>query len=135
TLRVLIRVEPVSLLSRLLQGQAGTTTSTQLAFFNVGLAIADERGTLVPDLATALPQLNTDSWKVNPDGTMETTYRLKPNLTWHDDQPLTADDFVYAFSLYNSKAGLALFLSTPQDRMSDVVAPDPGTVLIRWKTP
>ena len=60
-LRVLIRVEPVSLLSRLLQGQAGTTTSTQLAFFNVGLAIADERGTLVPDLATALPQLNTDS--------------------------------------------------------------------------
>src|SRR5437764_2338485 len=71
TLRVLIRVEPASLVSRRLQGQLGTTTSTQLTFFNEGLAIPDERGTQVPDLATALPQLNSDSWTVQPDGTME----------------------------------------------------------------
>ena len=40
--------------------------------------------------AESLPQLNTDTWRVGSDGRMETTYRLRPNLTWHDGAPLTA---------------------------------------------
>ena len=36
------------------------------------------------------------------DGKMETTYRLKPNLTWHDGTPLTAGDFVFSYQLYST---------------------------------
>jgi peptide/nickel transport system substrate-binding protein len=63
---------------------------------------------------------------------METTYKLKPNLTWHDGQPLTADDFVFSWRVYTTPelgiAGIA-----PHALMEDVTAPDPRTVVIRWK--
>ena len=57
---------------------------------NAGLAINDERELPHPYLAEALPELNSDTWRVFPDGRMETAYRLRPNLTWHDGRPLTA---------------------------------------------
>src|SRR5206468_1881467 len=68
--------------------------------FNASLALVDGTGAAKPYLADALPQLNTDTWKVTPDGKMETMYRLKANLTWHDGTPLTADDFVFANQMY-----------------------------------
>jgi ABC-type transport system substrate-binding protein len=58
--------------------------------FNAALALIDGKGARHPYVAEALPQLNTDSWRVFPDGRMETTYRLRPNLTWHDGTPFTA---------------------------------------------
>src|SRR5205823_510761 len=56
---------------------------------NANLTFIDERGLPQPFLAEALPQLGTDTWQVFPDGRMETVFRLKPNLTWHDGRPLT----------------------------------------------
>ena len=58
--------------------------------FNANLALLDDRGTPHPYLAEALPQLNTDTWRVLPDGRMETTYRLRANLTWQDGTPFSA---------------------------------------------
>ena len=54
--------------------------------------LLNERALPVPYLATALPQLETDTWRVLPDGRMETTFVLRPGLTWHDGEPLTAED-------------------------------------------
>jgi ABC-type transport system substrate-binding protein len=54
------------------------------------LSYWDERGEAAPLLAEGLPKLNTDTWRINPNGSMETTFRLRPNLTWHDGTPLTA---------------------------------------------
>ncbi len=63
---------------------------------------------------------------------METAYRLRPSLVWHDGAPLTADDFVYSFQLYtNPEIGLASL--APIGMMEDVSAPDPRTLVIRWK--
>jgi peptide/nickel transport system substrate-binding protein len=100
--------------------------------FNAGLTLIDGKGATQPYLAAGLPQLNADSWRVSPDGRMETTYRLKPNLTWQDGRPLTADDFVFGFRVYTAQ-GLGVFNSDPTDRMEEVLAPDPSTVVIRWK--
>src|SRR5256885_10158639 len=55
--------------------------------FNAELDYSDERGNPQPYLAVALPKADTDTWKVLPDGRMETTYTLKPNLTWQDGRP------------------------------------------------
>ncbi len=99
--------------------------------FNAGLTLVDGRGQVQPYLAATRPQLNSGSWSVSPDGRMETTYTLKPNLTWQDGQPLTADDFVFGFRAYTTP-GLGVFNSEPQDRLEEVVAPDPRTVVFRW---
>jgi peptide/nickel transport system substrate-binding protein len=100
--------------------------------FNAGLTIRNDQGVPVPYLAQSVPQLNTDAWRVAPDGTMETTYRLKPNVTWHDGRPLTADDFVFSFEVY-SKEALGVAASPPINLMDRVTAPDPGTVVVSWK--
>lgn len=101
--------------------------------FNADLALIDGAGSARPYVAESLPQLNSDSWKVFPDGRMETTYRLKPNLTWHDGQPLTAEDYVFAYRVYTAP-GLGAFTSSPQDQMEEVSAPDPHSLLIRWRS-
>src|SRR5689334_13061732 len=75
----------------------GASSAYSKRAFNAALALVDTDSTNRPYLAESLPQLNTDAWKVNADGTMETTYTLRPNLTWHDGTALTADDFVFAF--------------------------------------
>jgi peptide/nickel transport system substrate-binding protein len=100
--------------------------------FNASLSLIDGAGVARPYLATVLPQLNTESWLVLPDGRMETRYPLRAGLTWQDGSPLTADDFVFAFRMYRTP-GLG-FTAAPEDMMEDVLAPDPTTVLIRWRS-
>jgi peptide/nickel transport system substrate-binding protein len=110
----------------------GLTSTTVSRLFNAGLMLRDGEGNFRPYLAEAAPELNTPSWQVLPDGRMETTYRLKPNLVWHDGTELTADDFVFSFQVYRhpdtGHAG-----SAPIGMMEDVLAPDPRTVIIRWR--
>jgi len=108
-------------------------SSTKRAF-NASLFLTDSEGKTRPYLAEAQPQLNTDTWRVFPDGRMETTYRLRPNLTWHDGTPLTADDFVFTWRVY-SHPGLGVFPVSPQNLMEAVLAPDPRTLVIQWRAP
>src|SRR3954452_11428031 len=72
------------------------------AVLNANLTYIDERGLAQPYLTEALPELNSGDWRVLPDGRMETIHRLRPNLTWHDGQPLTADDYAFAFRVYST---------------------------------
>jgi peptide/nickel transport system substrate-binding protein len=113
-------------------GSNGPLNTTRL--FNASLVLYDDKGMTRTYLAETLPELNTDSWKVFPDGRMETIYKLKPNLTWHDGTPLTAEDFAFATRLYKDP-GLRVFTRTPQGAIDTVLAPDPRTVLIQWKAP
>src|SRR5438093_15579 len=87
-----VRYELISGQSKALNN---SSSDIQKRLFNASLAMMDSSGVIHPYLAETLPQLNTDSWQVFPDGRMETTYRLKPNLTWHDGSSLSADDFVF----------------------------------------
>lgn len=102
--------------------------------FNATLDFLDERETPVAYLAEAIPQLNTDTWRVFPDGRMETTYRLRPNLTWHDGTPLSAEDFVFAGQVFRTPE-LGVSSSPVLAPMAEVTAPDPGTVVIHWRRP
>jgi peptide/nickel transport system substrate-binding protein len=106
--------------------------SSTTRLFNAELDIEDGRATVHPYVAESLPQLNSDSWRVFPDGRMETTYRLKPNLTWHDGTPLAADDFAFAWRVYATPA-LAVADSPPLTQMEDVVAVDGRTITIKWR--
>jgi peptide/nickel transport system substrate-binding protein len=53
-----------------------------------GLVRFDDRGAPRPDLAT---------WTVSADATLY-TFTLREEATWHDGEPVTADDVVYTYS-------------------------------------
>jgi peptide/nickel transport system substrate-binding protein len=131
TLTLGIRNEVPTLAGKVYGG--GTATSGTRPIFNAALAEIDSSGAPRPVLAEALPQLDTDSWRVFPDGRMETTYRLKPSLVWHDGAALSAEDFVFAYRVYLTP-GLGPFEPVPQDRVDEVVAVDSRTLVIRWNS-
>lgn len=132
-LRVVIRAEPGSLAGTIFLA-TGITTATARRMFNAGLALEDGDSEERPYLAERLPQLNTGSWRVDPDGAMETTYLLRPNLTWHDGSQLTADDFAFAHGVYRDPA-FGISRSPPRSLIEEVRAVDARTLVIRWARP
>lgn len=129
------RVEMKSLAPKVaLTGQFGAGGSAR-RLFNANLTVNDERDAPHPELAEALPQLHTDTWRVLPDGRMETIYRLRSGLTWHDGSPLSADDFIFAWRAYTDPNPdvSGVFTPLPQRFMEEVAALDPSTILIRWR--
>ncbi|HEY3115681.1 MAG TPA: ABC transporter substrate-binding protein [Chloroflexota bacterium] len=133
TLVMALRSEPPSVASLPLRA-AGLSVASAVRLFNAELDYVDDREQTHPYLAEELPKLNTDSWKVFPDGRMETTYRLKPNLTWQDGVPLSANDFAFARRVYGTPEFLTS-AARPLSLTTEVLAPDPRTVVIRWRQP
>ena len=72
TLVAVAYAEPAYLTAKpLFQGGISIGNSTRL--FNAGLVVVDDRGNGRAYLAESVPELNTDTWRVLPDGRMETT--------------------------------------------------------------
>ncbi|MPZ15075.1 MAG: hypothetical protein GEU73_11735 [Chloroflexi bacterium] len=131
TLVVAVRGEPPSIADLPIASFSGLLDRPK-ALFNAELDFKDEREIPHPYLAEALPQLNTDTWTVSPDGRMQTTYHLKPNLTWHDGTPLTSSDFMFAHQLY-SNPDFGQSGTPPISEVESVTAPDSQTIVIHWK--
>jgi peptide/nickel transport system substrate-binding protein len=110
----------------------GLSVDMTVRLFNAGLDYIDEHDVVHPYLSEDIPKLNTDSWRVLPESRMQTSYRLKPNLTWHDGTPLSAEDFAFAFRVYNTEE-LGQAQSIPIVHIEDVQAPDARTLVITWK--
>lgn len=108
--------------------------SPSRSLFNAALDYVDDQETARPYLTTELPRLNTDTWLMSPDGRMQTTHRLRPNATWHDDVPLSANDFVFAWQVY-AIPELGHSNSVPISEIEELTAPDAATVVIRWRRP
>jgi len=100
--------------------------------FNADFAFLDDQGAPRPYMAEALPRLNTDTWRVFPDGRMETTYRFRLNLAWQDGTPFSTEDYVFGWQVY-SNPDLGLARTAPFDGIDEVTAPDARTLLIKWK--
>lgn len=133
TLVVIVREELPSLAAKSIVAFSGSLDPPK-RIFNATLDFIDEKERPQPYLAEALPQMNTDSWRVFPDGRMETVHRLRPNLRWHDGAPLEAEDFVFAWKVFATPE-VGVSGTKPIRQMDEVVAPDPRTLVIRWKVP
>ena len=53
-----------------------------------GLTRLGPNGEVQPDLA--------ESWDISSDG-LTYTFHLRPNVTWHDGEPFTADDVLFTY--------------------------------------
>ena len=67
--------------------------------------LLDPQGRPSPWLAAELPSQENGSWVVNSDGTMRTTWKIRPNAKWHDGQPVRPTDFAFAEGGYEVAFG------------------------------
>lgn len=88
-------------------------------------------GNPVPRLLAELPALDRGTWKVLPDGKMETTYKLRPDAVWHDGTPFTADDVAFSWEVGRDRAipnGNAATVRL----IERIEAVDDKTALLHW---
>jgi peptide/nickel transport system substrate-binding protein len=106
----------------------GTTTDTQAwslmgKLFN-GLTYLDSEYRSHPDLA--------ESWEISKDG-LTYTFKLRPNVKWHDGKPFTSADVQFSYlevlPKYHPTGRVAFQV------VSAVDTPDPLTAVVHLKKP
>jgi peptide/nickel transport system substrate-binding protein len=129
TLRIAAVREPPGMIF----GSAGDAVAQTKWLFHVSLTTWDAQGNLLPLVAQKIPSLDDGDWKLLPDGGMELTWQLRPNVKWHDGTPLAAEDFV--FGMQAAKDSSLEVASGAIGMIREVVAPDSATVVFRWSKP
>ena len=115
--------------------EGGNTFASEFHFMlNSPLVLRNAQGQAGPLLAAELPSRDAGTWTVNPDGTMVTTWKIKPNAKWHDGQPVTSKDFLFAFRAYTDER-LPFRDREPEQFMERLQAMDDKTFAIHWKRP
>lgn len=111
---------------------ASTGVAEYAHTFHAGLTVFDAQDRLVPRVAEKVPTVGDGDWKVFPDGQMEVTWKLRPNVKWHDGVPATAGDFAFGLQVIQDRE-FPLRLGESARLISEVAAPDPATLVVRWK--
>jgi ABC-type transport system substrate-binding protein len=101
---------------------------------NQFLAVVGADGTPHPRLLAELPSLERGTWRVAPDGSMETVWRIRPDVRWHDGTPLTADDLTFTTRVIRDKEMADLYMPD-FDHIEGAEAVDSRTVKVTWKRP
>ncbi len=97
------------------------------------LVAYDDQAKPIPRLARELPSLGTGTWTIHDDGTMQTVWQLRDNVRWHDGEPLTADDIVFSWRVFNDPA--VAVSSRRVARLIDAIdSPDRHTVVMHWRS-
>jgi ABC-type transport system substrate-binding protein len=89
----------------------------------------DNTGTVVPDLATAMPEVSADG--------LSMTMTVRDGAVWHDGTPITAQDVLYSYNIaLSEKCSMnASTCSVWHDNVASVAAPDDKTVVVTLKAP
>jgi peptide/nickel transport system substrate-binding protein len=108
----------------------GTKDQEASRIFYEPLAGWDADGNLVPMLAAEIPDLENGG--LARDG-MSVTWKLKPNVRWHDGEPFTADDLVFNWEYASDPTTTAVSAGSYQGMKVEKV--DPLTVRIVFAKP
>lgn len=131
SLAIALQGEPRNLIP-LLGGDVGGTPAGRIEdAVHQHLATYDHRGEVRPMLVAELPSQSKGTWLLRPDGTMETTYRLRPNVAWHDGAPLTARDVAFGW-MVTMDPDLPVESRTVARQISRIDTPDDLTFVIEW---
>ena len=76
-------------------GGAGEIRNIVHAF----LAVLTEDESYQAQLAVELPSTDRGTWQINADGSMDTIWKLRPGVKWHDGTPFTSEDLLFAYQL------------------------------------
>jgi peptide/nickel transport system substrate-binding protein len=97
------------------------------------LVVQDEVGDWVPQLAVEKPSLEKGTWQVNADGSMDVTWRIPPNVKWHDGTPFTSEDLLFTLTV---KTDPEMPWPRGIERLvRSASTPDPYTFTMHWASP
>lgn len=100
--------------------------------FHATMTRFDVAGNVQPYMAEKVPSIEDGDWKVNPDGTMEVTWKIRPNVVWHDGTPLTAQDFVFGHEIaLDPRYEVTILGDLPKVTAVRVI--DPQTFVAVWR--
>lgn len=132
TLRIGVRQEPTA--GVVLFAGLGVGGVDPMLTYHAGLTKFDDQGVLMPHLARKIPSLADGDWKASPDGSMEVTWTLRPNVRWHDGTPLSAADVVLGWRVATDDE-----IPANRGRWASLVveatAPDDETLVMTWRQP
>jgi len=129
-----IQSDPNTLVNTLVisSGQPGVAEIEEM--ISAGLTEADPDGLRLPFLAEAVPSLANGLWKLFADGTMDTTWTIRPGAAWHDGAPFTTDDLVFTLQLVRDPQ--LIEFNNPSFRLiSGVDVIDARTITVHWSGP
>jgi len=127
-----VQREPVNLLTVPFGGSPKTGGASNPRYIvHDALVVQDARGELQPQLAAEKPEVDKGTWRVNADGSMDMTWKLRPNVKWHDGAPFSSEDMLFAFTVKKDPDMPWPSLGRPE-LMASAAAPDPTTFTIHW---
>lgn len=99
-----------------------------------GLLAPDVHAKYVPVLATEVPTIENGGIVLSEDGkTMKITYKLRPDVKWHDGSPFTSADVKFTWEAVKDPA----FIAESKDGTAEVDSidtPDDLTVVVNYNT-
>ena len=95
------------------------------------LVVRNDQNAYVPQLAVEQLSVEKGTWRVNPDGSMDTTWRIHPNVKWHDGTPFTSADLLFTFEIAKD-SDLPVPNASSLRQMESATTPDPYTLVIHW---
>jgi len=97
-----------------------------------GLVTSDEQMNVVPVLAAEIPTIQNGGVVMRPDGGMDVTWKLRPNVKWHDGKPHTSADVKFTVDAIN-KGDWKPESTDGFDRIASVDTPDSLTAVVHYK--
>ncbi|MGI9119519.1 MAG: ABC transporter substrate-binding protein [Acidimicrobiales bacterium] len=98
----------------------------QMSYIYDTLVWRDASGELLPWLAESYQQA---------DDARSYTFTLRPDILWHNGQPLTADDVAFTFDYFRSQTISPQVIIQPLPEIQEVLATGERTVEFRLATP
>lgn len=126
--------EPSSIIKTFMLEKA-TAGNNMFPIVHDGLTRSPEYQVNIPMLAAEIPSIEKGTWRVNPDGTMDTTWKLRPNVKWHDGAPFTSADLAFTFKASRDTDIAGLRVAASDALVASVSAPDKLTLIMHWNSP
>lgn len=121
-----------SIISFQAPGAAGSGFPEYAFSFHAGLTVYDPQSKVLPRVAQRVPTTENGDWQVFPDGRMDVTWRIRPDARWHDGAAATSEDFAFGLQVLQNPES-PLIRNDPARLISEIVTPDPSTLVVRWK--
>jgi len=128
---VIAMVQEAGGMNQLFHDQSGAFIGGEAAWVVEPLFIARPDGAYEPVLASEVPTVENGG--VSEDG-LTVTYRLRDGITWSDGEPLTAEDLVYTWDVFQDPGSTAL-VPTVYEAVESVTEVDELTVEVTLREP
>jgi len=127
-----VQQEPPGFNTQLVQGTSGIGGVDQvLPIAQNYLMIQSQVNSYVPQLASEALSVDRGTWRINADGSMDTIWKLRPNVKWQDGTPFTSADLAFSLEVYEDSAVPDSYRDVVS-RMTSASTPDPLTFVIHW---